>query len=502
MTIQSTEHELLTQAPDELKRNFMSFTRMDVIAAAMLALIAVVVLGVYGKLFGLIAACICAAFMYRFSAKGRLYYVVGLRFRSTWIKRVQKNVIWVGPDLKPVRRQILRRPPPIPLKLTRVGDIAAVHFVGHQSDALVVTGSGSPIASLNLLQQLGAHGELAQAFKRTAHVASTTASAPIGVSFMFRRRPVNLVALSTMLNENVYPDLLEEIAEPMTDHEKRMARVGPVLDELIDMCDESGGDITMASIWTIGREGAIETAVKRGGLPRKSIKRLLVAKVAQAAIEGLEACGVEDVKALDFVGLQEFMRAAWDVKNLDSYQEEVFFNPPGEISELHWPQSRIQIFNDCCLIDGTYHSVVRIQGCPALQLPSYMRELFAADTPWLTVTLVGETVDSTREEIFLNRIIPLTEEFNNQRGIVHKSSRKEARERQRKEREEEIYLSRHGQAYNLLIAVSHPDKEELENGVDQVLRTCRAIDLSVARIVGEAWQLAAFWSATTGINML
>ncbi|HVS58591.1 MAG TPA: hypothetical protein VHD60_02505 [Candidatus Saccharimonadales bacterium] len=499
---------LRTDSPKNLQRNFLGFTTTDIPVGIVLAVLVVFIAGLYGRMAGLVALIAAWACMYRFSDNGRLYYVVAQRVHDLWISNVRTHLLWEAPTGAPGRRTLRLRSYLIPLRLSTVEglDVAAIHHVGQHTDAVVVAGEGSSVASDALWAQFETHENLAHVIKRVVGIGLES-SYSVGVSFVWRRRPHDLAGMGKMFLENLHPAVVgapqnQVLATEHGPEELRITNLSRVADELFDITAQHGGDVTMASVWTIKRDTHLTAAAKRGSLPKSQLHRLLVAKVAQTAVDGLASCGIVDPYAMDLEDLQHFMRSAWDGKNLVDYHLQTQEGEITTANEAQWPTERIEAFRDHCLIDGTYHTVLRISNCPSEQLPHFFRELFAINAKWLTVTLVGETVSSRNEEVLLNRIIPIKEAFDEQRGIVHKSSRVLAREEARLERERRLFESRFGQAYNLLIAVSNTDLQTLEDDADEARRKCLTMGLSAKRITGENRQLPALWSATTGINML
>jgi hypothetical protein len=527
------EHEgqLAFEIPQRLKMNFWSFTTADKYFTFVQAIIVVTVGFKYGRLAALLWILVWVGFMCR-PENGRIYDLFSQACRTLRIRK-RHGLIWTAVQnshrSKKRRRRTKRQKENV--MPFRTGDIAGgVGFIAYKrSDVIVIEGSGSKIIAQNPHDQFRTSLREADVIKR---VASSVPGRKIAVSLMFRRRPANVRDIANTMGESLHPDVAVPEAllipeEKWTVKQRADYNAFTMWMDSQNLMDEIAGEVTMAMVITIQRESKLARAMKgKSSLPDREVKRLTISRVKETAVEGLKACGVSDVHALDLEAINLYVRRSWDVDTIDEYYERMQKQWGGTEglakSKFHWPQERILAFSDHSVMDSTRHAVLRVRENPSRVLADYYRQLYAIDVPWLTVTLVSETVSSNAEYRMLNKLIPIRNTFDQVRGIVRKAPHQQKKEEEREKRERDLYNSRFGQAYVLLISVARPFLADAGDGIDEddiekreeesianleddvmaVRQKTYGLGMDATHILTESRQLPALWSAVTGIPML
>jgi len=492
-----------TEQPATTSGMFAGLSSTDKKFAVILMSIVLACLFVFGQLGSLSLGL----FLLLFRWEERRVYLYPIRRLQSIRMKIVKGVVWEADPAK--RRRFLRqRSELVPVDVTEVGDVGILHRRDLGRDAIVITGSGSHIASRDLAGQHQQHAQIAEAFKKVAAVPGYA----VGVSQVYRRRPANLLAHHVVMDESLHPDvaLPEALLKPEAEHsadDKRFLNIRQVMLEHEQLIAQYAGEITMAMVFTIKREGVLTTATPDKGLTELQQKRLPIHQVATAAMDSLAAAGVNDLSLLNGDEMQDYVREGWDVADLDDYHLDVARRYSGETDHdptdpIHWPSQRIVVYDDCSLVDNSYTAVIRLRSAPKWALPHTMRQLHGMDVPWVTITQVGETVSSNREYFWLNMAIPIRGDLKEKFGADRNGPRSRNKDEALRQRQIMLDDSGFSQHYSLLIAVSDTDRDRMNHAVEDVLRTCRRLGTNPVRITGEAMQLRALWSATTGMNML
>lgn len=448
---------------------------------------------------------------------GRLYSLTWHVVRSVWLTRVKKGMVWQSAPLHAGSRRrrwdgngLIERPRPIPLEVNTIGldgEIGILHHPETGTDSLVITGEGSNISSLSQRAQYDVAQRLAEAIKKVASLKGWK----VGWSFVFRRCPPNLEELGNFARANLHPEaaLPEGLITPwdeLTTEQKRWMRLNQNWNEVVELVKFLGTDAVMAAVATVRRQGKLSEAASGKALDPDVINRLPISKVATTAENELAACGVVNPTTLGLRGLQGYLRRLWDVVTLPAYHRWEASTPSVEelldpSNDRMWPQHEIVAHHDHLVMDGTYHSFIRITKRPPDSLPSFFSQIFAIQVQYLTVTLVGEVARSNREVHLRDWGSAAMEEVENWRGHGYKRKPVEARERARKERHERIFVSRFGQRFIVLIAVSSSTRDQLEEDIDAVQTKLNLMGVDGKRVTLASQQLPALLT-TTGLNML
>jgi hypothetical protein len=501
-----------TDIPERLRAVFFPFNRADWLWSVAALSVLLTVDPIYGRPAALGVFLAWTLWMWN-HPYGRSYELLGQRFQNGWIKWVKKGVI-LSPD--PGTRRLDRlweHPPPIPLGIQGIGEVGVLHNSRDGTDSIVVTGTGSGLASLPLPMQYQVLDRLAEGIRKLSALERGT----VGLSFVFRRGPADLERIESIYEGILHPDVRKPMAEHASNGSRtpadiRNLRLKSISEETMGKIRQYSGDVTMAVVLTVSQQETlrkVRSSRKRGKgerLAPEALRRLVVNKLGRMAVEVLTSCNIEDPKVLNVREAHKFLHDVWeaDVDRSNDYRRWLASSSTEEIglSQLHSP-TEIVVDKDHSTTDGTHHAIVRITGSPPKESDDFFPQLHAADVPWLTVTLLGRVVKSNREYAILDRLIPMRSEFRSGvLGVVHEGPKARKKAEDIARRQELIFESRVSQHYNILVVVSNTDLQELQDGVEEVLRTARTMGLDAEVVQGEYRQVPAHWSAATGVNML
>jgi len=404
MTAQPDLRTLETSMPEKTSMNPLSFDRPDAKFTILMAGFMSLGQSYYGKLAAMLVIAVWVGFMWR-REDGRNYRLLGDWWMSLWIARVEKNLIWTAKKKR--WSDVFRRSPPINIKLGELGDLGLIHVVSRKTDSIVITGDGSDSSSQNLVAQHSYNLNNSDTIKRVAAVPGYS----VGTSFVFRRRLSNISKVDSYFGDNLdhevaIPRALTVEPEQYTDYDHRKMGIRLITEELRDMVQAYSGEVDMAAVLTIRREGILAALKKGGSLAADDIHRLPIAKVARAATDGFVTNGVSNVSTLDFPGAHAFVQGAWNIAHADEYYRRLEDPANYDFSDFPGPEHEILAFSDHCITDDTLHSVIKLTQCPAFALPNFFRQLHATNVRWPAVTLVGDAVGSGMEYTLLDRHHP------------------------------------------------------------------------------------------------
>lgn len=525
-----------TRVPDKLSPNLMNFSTADKFAWLPLGLMGVLTALSYGgKFLGLVTTVLMFVLMYRIPF-GRVITIVAEHVAvEPWIRLVQHEVQWQADRF---RRFAFRRSNVLGLHVTNIGGwLGVVHIEGTKTDAIIDIGSGSDIATKDIRRMHARNMELADAIKKVASQNGFR----IGTSFLHRRRPADPYAEMEMYQDNCMPAIYaagtalanegETVDRPLTPDENKAM----LMEQLIGAACEGDSDVTQASIWTIEREPAVLQAAK-GKRRRKTAAlnpaRLVAMQVAATARDNLTSAGVTDVAILDYSGVEDHLRAGWDVYDLPEYYAEKYLAEDEDevddrvdessdalastepqpvdtesdesavsVTERHWPNKIIKRGYRHCQLDNTFHSVLMIVQQPSEVIANTYFALHTIPVPYLSIATPGQAFKITREKFWLSRAIPISEGIVEGTGYrLNPTQQGRAEERERRERE--IHGSRLSLSFSILVGVAASSLEELEDRVAETERQLRLRGFEPKRITGRTLQIPAALSATTGIPML
>lgn len=514
--IPGNNDEFTVNHPTKLSRRLASFDRADKLYILVMSVTALLAFSYLGRL-GAFAVLIPTALTLDRMANGRVYYVFGqLCYSLVWIGLVQSDMLWTAEPQGNAIRQFARRSSPLSLDLHIIenpgeedSDYGILHHKAGKTNSIVIFGDGSDHASVSLGTQFSRQQRVADMVKRVASARGINT----GVSYVFRRRPTDVEAVkdwdaSNCQHEVLLPEALGKSPEDYTDYDHRMLFLLQGVGECWDMAETQTAQVDMAVVLTVAHEGKLEAAGRGKSLAnRREVSRLPIIKLAHTAVAGLEQAKVKNVQIASPQKLEAFLRRSWDVAKVNEFDRQVSDqgDEPVDLTQTvrHWPSSPdsyISVAKDHCVIDGTIHGVVRISGADSYPLPNFFHQMFATDVEWLTISLVGETLDYRGEYRYLTRIIPLKQEAR-ERALGAGDLNPAATEAQKgqEERLEDIYKAKYLQSYLVLVAVSATDMEQFEDDIEEVIRTAESIGLEAQRVQGKVRQVPYLLSATTGV---
>lgn len=501
--------------PEKIEQNFRNWNATDRIlnlGFVGIGILSWMMLTDYGA-FGVVGTVLLwYGIMYR-SRYGRTYQVFGQWVRTQWIIWALGGVLWLAePDLDSSKlRGVLRRAPPHQLIVDRVATIGLVHDSKRRTDSIVVEAAGSNISSLDLAVMFEAQLAIADVIRTVASLQGVR----VGVSWVFRRRPLNQPALQDMYIRNIHPavwapEALDKPESDWTAFDRRMMSLRKLTIARIDMVSAVANDVVMAAVFTLQREGALREAEKDQVISESAVTRLSIIRAAETAINGLARCGVANLRVLDAAEVHSYLRGAWDVTDSHAYNEDMAqmeAEEPGQGVEtsLYWPQERIVVprkgpsKHKVIQVDNTHHAVLQITQIPPKRLPTYFRRLFGINVPYMSVAMVGQAVKGAGEYWFLDKYKPLRDEVESKLGIIWKGPKARKRDEALELRMEEIFESVYGQDVNILIGLAHVSEQEVEDSVHEAFRVINSSNMRAARIEGESRLMGAVMAANTGI---
>lgn len=499
---------LITEHPATLKSDFLNFSRADKRFCGGAFFVLIIVQTLAGGWTWLLVLTAWIACLLQIN-NGRLYYVFGQECIGWWRVYVRKGVTMEKkPEAASAEGAHKKQRPPlirgpsrvIPFDVHSVGeDIALLHY--ELADAIVIRADGSGIPGMTLREQHDTQAHLlADALTRTA----AQFAVPCGISWVFCRRPLDMAQVYAYQGTNLNPQVAIPPDNPVTPAEKRAAaRHKVMVQELPHVMNLTCSQADMLMVVTVRRDQVLQKAYQKQSLAQSAVGRLAVVRAARVAVEGLAAAGVKNPRPLDRDEIHRLVRRSWDVANLGDYyswrantDEEIGFSP------LLTPQESVLEFDDHCVFDGTFHSVVRITGVPARVYPHTLRELLYRLPRWTSFALVGETISTTREQKFRNRAEPTRRNFRMAIGKTYQTPKEEDEDEARHRRHREVTETPFKQNFVLLNAVSATSKDELDGSVDDVLSAIRTLGMSGEHVKGAGRQRQALLAATLGLPHL
>lgn len=509
------------QLPGKLEPNFGSFSTADMWFTAGAIAAAVLVFDRYGILWTMLVPLAWYLSMTR-QKSGRSYYLLGALIASTWIVRVRKGNVRQEGDPTTANQTGKRRVKKgskdssvIPFAATSVpadleGEtVGIMHRKGEHTDSFVIVSDGATIAGQSLAAQHDAYIRIADTVKQ---LVSARKGYSVGVSYVFRKDPIDMPSLKTDLASMLHPEVfvpsgLHIPEEQLTPEQARWRLISANWSLLqSEVIEPYGRKVWMATVVTIRREGVLAKAQSTGSINPKYIRRLPINKMVKTVISGLIGAGVTNPRALDKGEIHHFIRGAWDTETIGEYYDQMDEDPeaPYQLNFTgHWPHQEMKVTNQLSVTDGTYATVLRLTGNREQEWQGYWRELMGSiEAPHFSFALVGSAVRSSREVAFLERFTSLLQDVGDVIGINHKTMKMEKREAQYEKRMRDIFESEFSQSYSIVIALRAGSEEELNDQIDQVESLATQLGMSTARITLASHQYPALWSATTGINML
>lgn len=503
------DFEYQTENPHETTGRFTRFSRStDKMLLAVIIAITLLVWQMTTMLVAVMVGIVLLLPLYQ-GDLGRLYRLVIRRFSNKRIQQ-QDNVIWQRESRRGRKFQGLSRPWKNPLRSIGVGTLGVLHDGPGQSDTVVITGEGSDMAALNLREQVQAHYLFADAMKRAASVRRHA----VGMSLLFMRRPADILKYRQIEEHTVHPEvaipeaLFKDEAE-WTEHDHRMMALAMIQAEDEELRQQVACNTTMAVSLTVRHDAAFSSALKQEWMSRRKVSRLVLSRIASNAVRGLQTFGAKGLRVLSDEGIEDFIREGWDVVGTNEYRIEAAIRRERKAAgekvssdPIYWPSERILAFNDHLIMDDTYHTVYRMTANKRLLTIGEMRRLCAVDIPWVTITLVGEAVNSTGQYRMFNFMLNLLDDTKEVFGIGARGPRADRIGNERKQRLADMDSSGYTQAYNIVAVVSAPSYDQLVEWGNAMHDYADYLQLKPEQIIGEDFQLPAVFSGLTGINML
>lgn len=462
---------------------------------------------------------------------GRGYYLLGQLLLAVRLS-LKKGRLWIGEGDK-----ASKEPSSSHIGLGVLGVQMPDSMLGMMShrpsktDNFIVVGRGSDQAALDVSAQQQLLQDLAAIIKRL----SAEVEFSIGISWVFRRRPMDVTRVEEYILNNyrggVVAPTLTELPKGITSESgsKDIERHGgrnSIVDsrlhnhqnELLSMMTGLSGDVDKAAVIRVKRHPKWREGVKKGIITPSDIDRSPVARMARTFVSDLTQLGVADARALTLTETYRFLRHSWDVATLPDYHQgyadgtipsddnEIVTDGRGNIvSDMQaYPKLSIIEKRTYCIIDGTYHRVIRIVRCPEVALPNLFTGLQATRSRWVSIALCSETMSGLRESMSTTVAISLVRAWDTSRNRTYDTPAEIARRREMENQHNEMFRSGSVlQQYSILIDVAATSLEELDRDTDLIEADCRKLGRVKTKVIkGRNRQLKAVVSATTGVNQL
>jgi len=504
----------MEELPGRTTSNFLPFTRTDWWFNGAAAAVAIIAANTTNAL-GFFAVIAVWSFLMWKNENCRNYMTVPLMVRGL------KRNVWAPGDAtvrnraerKRGRRKADDDKSVIPFVVTSVpsdlggGTIGIMHRKQAHTDSFVVTGGGSKIAAVGLRGQKAFYDSMVEMTRR---LVGSNRGYSVGVSFVFRRDPLNTHALTRDLAEYLHPDAMYPEAltipeEEWTDDQYRWFVIGNNLRELRDeVLPRFTQEVWMATVVTIRRTGVLAKA--KGSINSKYVGRLPINRMAKTVVTGLRAAGVTGVKVLDLADTHRFVRGAWDTETIDEFYALMESDPEAASRDgfrEHWPSRQMEVRKGLSITDGTITTVLRVTATRQEVLPSFYREFLGSlpDVPHFAASLVGEAVRAKLELAGLERVTTIMEALGQRLGLT-KTLSAQAREERLNKRKRDVFESEFSQSFSLLVALNAASEDELNDYIEKIQTLATTMSMDTSRVNMPALQYAAKWSATTGIPML
>jgi len=556
------EETTAVDIPDRREQDLLHVSLTDMVYLITVLVIALTVGFILGKgVFGLVVLVAGAGWVQ--IGYGRVYFVLFVIKPSSFrIDYLQKGNVWESNPKHPLLARYLRAPPSTRhLAINGVGDLAVVYNTRNKTDTIIVAGKGSDIAAMGLPVQREIHDRVTEVVKRLA----SGRDLQVTISLLYSRRPQNVLEVLDQYDATMHPDFVppdpdleihgltaeeidlsgmderrakaaidlcndqEQLTQLLRKEEAGLnrdgvkqyieecldelvcsANVATITNELLEFARTDSAIPTMAVAITIRRDTILhKLAVKGESLADEESEDPLVIQIAQAAVDGLANCGVEQPYAYNLEDMHAHLRLGWDVTQ-DAAYAEWLASADGNYSDPRWehfhgPQECIRILKRrrkraVCQTDGSYHAILMATGFPPEAEPHTLRPLFAIDVPHVAVTVTGPVFGSGREVLALDMANPTTDVFRESLGMVYETQRALDRYERRQSRLESVYRARYAYRFNVVFVVSSTSPVQLERDVEEAIRSIQAVDNMRIKRINESYLLYPWLTVgTTGV---
>lgn len=498
----ATAQSQWTRLPGKLTASILRLTQFDLAALGVLSLVALILyrlIGMPGLIMGVTLIYLLMMQLEYLRRYDQLFFVLP---ETLWFRYVRRGNNWTP---KSKKSALIYQLKDLPRTDTPGGNVGLGFNVDNpQEVSVVITGSGSHIASMSISGMKHMHQRIADDLGKI----SIKRGLEVTVGFIMRPRPWDEYQQRAFeqrsFNGNyLYPRLVAdgEDAENVTNDEHFHAEQYHYNQEVYDTFNrEQCTKITMATVVTIRRKGGnpLKKATNEA-LYEDEVAQEPILQIATRAANMLHNRTVQDVKILDLDGLREYFREAWDAHKLDDYRRAVrqqLLSPHG-----HWPEQLIRTTKSFVQTDKTYHGLIRITATAEAASPTHLLQLFGGPSKNRTVSMVTQSMRSKGDYVLTGIIIDIAEGIRDFFGTERLRPGAKAKALARKEHEETSYNTKFRQLYDYWIDVAASSPRELQseiNGMLEYFDGCNEIEAKEVS-THEPLLYRMVWRAITGV---
>lgn len=534
MSTQSSDYVFPTEMDTSAKPRYLPPTHVDI---------------------GLLIVTVCGMItvIAKFSGIGILYSVVVLAVGVALYKRVRRgpiyDVLFVQPLInfniwrhgqylyrQPVEREtsykngLLRRKPSavLPAQLPDLWalkggdeDLGVFHAQLRKTDATLCFGSGIDTATGNMADHLTTQLGLANLAKELLAISSLK----VGVSYLMRKRPVNVRPYQHYLVSALHPGVFnakqaeaDDDLELWNNDEYVDAHLHEMNLERMNAASETDDVITAVNI-TTQRHGAIVRALKgNGSLSQRAVRELPIWSLQNAARRLLGDTGVQNPHTMTHLEGHALARTAWDIsgEELPQYHKWlidklVAENPHEELPDTMWPRgpgSAIRAYEDCVEFVSSagissWTGTLIAHGMPAYSTPDAFRRLYL-DNPalYFSIAYIGDVITSKKDVSHLDWLVELAHLVDEVRGRVTQKTSSIQREHELRTKAQELAASGLIQSGKLVVSATASSRQELSEELSRIQELLRSLQCSPYRLKGSGVQLPAAVTSWFAIDLL
>jgi len=516
----------LTENPVRLSLNMTSMSLPDrrfAFAAGALCFIGYI----YWANWGLVLAASVSFILFWRRNWGRNYFLAFHGLLSLWI-RAKGGVIY---SVKK-GRGLLNPSLLFPFELTEfrntdIGNVCLLFNKKTRTDSAYIVADGSWFSSRDLGAQNQFLARLADDIKKVFAIGGRN----VGVSFVGQLRPVNLEHLLHAYGQNLHPavvnaptsDRLEsrrsgrkyKPIEEMSDEERRLAFLADVnLKQLPAEVGVHGREFTMALVLSVQRSKKKNvseiTKGKRETVSQQELENWAIIEAVDSVIGELRHIGVDNPRALDLRGMQDFLRSTWDLLEINEYNEWSAQADDEErfTSSRHWPDKQIRVSRGFMIIDespddnfGNFHATFMVTGLLPKSLPDWFSHLYPPNVSNISVASIGMPVTYQGEYYAIDKALQIKQPLFDLFGRSHEGPRVQSKTQEMQKRQWDLFNSRFGDKRAIYVSISDDTREGLEKAAKKVRQYYDHHEIKVKRLPSESRQLAGLL-ASAGIDVL
>ena len=145
------------------------------------------------------------------------------------------------------------------------------------------------------------------------------------------------------------------------------------------------------------------------GISDASAYELPIMELARAYANGLIANGVGGVRILNARELESWNAGVTNITDMPEFYQKQHYGQLGPRD--HLPKKRICVTKTASIFDNSTFTFLRVTGLPSPVPPHFLRQLHAMPVRWKSISLVGETINSTGDYLALGKLSSLMESF-------------------------------------------------------------------------------------------